>query len=136
MCPDCFDPPHPLAFRPLAIREKLPDAEALYQPRTDIFPIAYPVFFTIPRAIFRPNPLSVTRGLTYNLLANGMYVANGSPFTAIGDSNITFNSVVYVNEQTVNVNITVNGLANVGIDNNLYIVDGANNRLRAQLNIV
>ena len=137
VCPKCFDPIHPLSKLPDAIRMKLPDAEALYQPRVDIFPIAYPVFLTLPGAIFRPNPLSVAHGTTgLNLLANGMYVANGQPFTAIGDSNVTFTSVQYVNEQLVRVTINVNSLATIGIDGNLFIVDGAGNNLRTKLNIV
>lgn len=133
VCPDCFDPIHPLSKLPYAIQQKLPDAEAIYLPRPDNYDIAYPVLFTTPGAIYKPNPLTVTHGLTYDLIANGVFASNGSPFTAIGDSNITFNNVNYVNVQTVRVNITVSGLSVLGLDNNLYIVDGSGNNLRAQL---
>ena len=137
VCPKCYDPIHPLSKLPDAIRMKLPDAEALYQPRVDIFPTAYPVFFTLPGAIFRPNPLSVARNtIGLRLIANGMYVSNGQPFTAIGDSNISFSSVQYINEQIVDVTINVALNATVGYDHNLFIVDGAGNKLRAKLKIV
>lgn len=137
VCPDCFDPIHELSRRPLAIKQLLPDPEALFQPRPTQFPIAYAVFFTLPGAIFKPNPLSVVHGtLGLNLIGNGIFVSNGQPFSAIGDSNITFNTVTYINEQTVAAQINVSPSANLGIDNNLYIVDGAGNKLRAQLNII
>jgi hypothetical protein len=136
VCPDCFDPIHPLSKRPLVIRQVLPDAIAMYQPREDPydFIIAYPVFFTLPGAIFKPNPLSVLHGtLALNLIANGIFV--GPQCTAIGDSFITLSNIQYINEQTVTLTMGVSFTTPLGIDNNLYIVDGAGNKLRAQINV-
>ena len=136
VCPKCFDPIHELSKLPDSIRMKLPDAEALYQPRVDIFPRAYPVAFVIPGAIYRPVPLTVHRGTTLDLLANGTYVTYPSKtVSGISDSDITFNSVVFYTTRIVRVNVTISPTAVLGHHDNLFIVDGAGNQLRGHLNV-
>ena len=136
VCPKCYDPIHPLSKLPDAIRMKLPDAEALYQPRVDIFPRAYPVAFAIPGAIYRPVPLTVHRGTTLDLLANGTYVTYPTHnVSGIGDADITFNTVAFYTTRIVRVNITVSPTAVLGHHDNLFIVDGAGSKLRGRLNV-
>jgi hypothetical protein len=105
VCPDCFDSPHPLAFRPIAVRALLPDAEALYLPRNDIFPIAYPVFYSLPGAIFKPNPLSLPQGFTGNIIGTGVFP--GLSVSWIPAANITVNSITLISETRVSLNITI-----------------------------
>jgi hypothetical protein len=136
VCPECFDPIHPLSKLPDAIRMKLPDAEALYQPRVDIFPRAYPVAFTIPGAIFKPVPLTVHQGTTINLLANGTYnVYPTHNVSAIGDSDIAFSNVIFNTTEIVNITATISPTAVLGHHDNLFIVDGAGRQLRGHLNV-
>lgn len=63
VCPPCLDPPHPQAFLPQAVKAKLPDAQALYQPRPDLFPDTFAVGFVLPGAIYGPIDLTDDSGL-------------------------------------------------------------------------
>jgi hypothetical protein len=111
VCPDCFDPVHPLSKRPIAIRALLPDAEAMYQPREDDydFIIAYPVFYSLPGAIFKPNPLSLPQGFTGNIIGTGVFP--GLSVSWIPAANITVNSITLISETRVSLNITISPTA-------------------------
>jgi hypothetical protein len=116
---------------------KLPDPEALYQPRVTVFPRAYPVAFTIPGAIYRPVPLTVHQGTVINLLALGTYnVYPTHNVSAIGDSDITFSNAVFNTTEIVNITATISPTAVLGHHDNLFIVDGAGRSLRGQLNVI
>ena len=137
VCPKCYDKIHELSKLPDAIRMKLPDPEALYQPRVTVFPRAYPVAFTIPGAIYRPVPLTVHQGTVINLLALGTYnVYPTHNVSAIGDSDITFSNAVFNTTEIVNITATISPTAVLGHHDNLFIVDGAGRSLRGQLNVI
>ena len=64
VCPQCLDKPHPQAFLPQAVAAKLPDAQALFQPRPDVFPQTYAVGFTLPGSLYGPIDLTTDQGLS------------------------------------------------------------------------
>lgn len=82
VCPECLDKPHPQAFLPQAVAAKLPDAQALFQPRPDVFPPTYAVGFTLPGSLYGPIDLTTNGGLSdlgLSLWAgfNGIVVGSG-----------------------------------------------------------
>lgn len=105
----CWDPPHPQSMLPLAVEINGADPQQLDQPRPDIFPIAYPVAYSLPGAIYASIPaLSIAHGFSGKIYAKGVFV--GYSVTVQPPSGITVNSFSLLNPTQVLLNISVSSL--------------------------
>ncbi len=123
VCPDCWDAPHELSFRPIAIRALLPDAEAVYQPRPDDYDFitVYPVAYSLPGVIFNHIPLTLQQGFTGNIIGTGVFPGQSVSWTPFGSINV--NSVQLISPTRVLLNITISNTSSTGI-NVLYVTMG------------
>lgn len=134
-CPTCYDPPHPQSFLDLAVQAAGSDAQQLRNPRTDIFPKAFPIKYTLLNQLYNngTNPLTLARGFGGLIKAAGTFA--GYSATATPPVGITVHSVTLPSPSYAVLSISVDPAMAVG-EYLMNIVDQQGNSTAGQLLIV
>ena len=133
VCWRCHDKVNPQAFLTEAARAKLPDAQQLWKPRPDIFPVAYPVNYKLPNAVYSNNypALSIPIGFSGPLIATGVFAGYSATIPS-PPAGINVYGITFVDPMNIMFNLTAAGPAG---QVEMYIVDGGGNSLGGLINV-
>lgn len=133
-CPSCYDGANSLSFLPLAVQAAGSDAQQLFQPRPDQFPVAHPVKYTLIGQLYNNGQfLSLPRGFNGLIKAAGTFA--GYSATATPPVGITVHSVTLPSPSYAVLNISVDSGMAIG-EYLMNIVDQQGNSTAGQLIIV